>query len=69
MSEHKNHHGKMKSAEDAVAEIATKKRSQRVIVEWYRLQRKHEFAALKETQSAENYKKRIRLVEEKFANK
>lgn len=56
----------MKTAEEAVADIKTPYRRDQVILEWTEKQRKHEFAARKEQETAQNYAERIRLVMEKF---
>jgi len=66
MSEQRKYFGHMKPPAEAVEDIKTPYRRDQVIAEWSDKQRKHEWAASKEQEAADNYAERIRLVLEKF---
>ena len=66
MSEHRNYFGHMKQPAEAVDDIKTPYRRDQVVLEWTDKQQKHEWAAKKEQDAADNYAERIRLVLVKF---
>ena len=68
MSENRKYFGHMKTPAEAVEDIKTPYRRDQIIREWQDKQQRHEWAARKEQETADNYAERIRLVQAKFAN-
>lgn len=67
MNESRNYFGHMmKPPSEAVDDIKTSYRRDQVVLEWTEKQIKHEWAAKKEQDEADNYAERIRLVLVKF---